>query len=49
LTRFSLDEKIIRELDAEVIIRPKLSLTPYKWTTELEETNFKKAIQMKSQ
>lgn len=36
-TRFSLDEKLLQELDAEVIKKPVLILKPYTWESDVDE------------
>lgn len=48
-TRFTLDEKFIKELDSEVIKIPQLVLTPYTWTVDHGEIKFGKILQDKSQ
>lgn len=49
MTRFALDEKLIQELDAEVIIKPELQLKPYNWPIDNDEIHFWKILKEKSQ
>lgn len=37
MTRFSLDKKLLEELDAEVITKPVLILKPYVWNSDLDK------------
>jgi hypothetical protein len=44
-TRFTLDEKFMVDLEAEVITKPQLVLLPYNWPTEDNKINFGKMTQ----
>ncbi|XP_008189868.1 protein mini spindles isoform X2 [Acyrthosiphon pisum] len=45
VTRYALDEKFIKELEAEEISRPELKLKSYNWNTDHDEVKFRKKIQ----
>lgn len=45
MTRYALDEKFIKELEAEEISKPELKLKSYNWDTDHDEVKFKKRIQ----
>lgn len=45
VTRYGLDEKFIKELEAEEISRPELKLKSYNWNTDQDEVKFRKIIQ----
>jgi len=45
VTRYALDEKFIKELEAEEISRPELKLKSYNWNTDHDEVKFRKRIQ----
>lgn len=44
-TRFTLDEKFMVDLEAEVITKPQLVLLPYNWPTDNDKINFGKLTQ----
>jgi len=45
VTRYALDEKFIKELEAEEISKPELKLKSYNWDTDHDEVKFRKRIQ----
>lgn len=45
VTRYGLDEKFIKELEAEEISRPELKLKSYNWNTDQDEVKFRKIVQ----
>lgn len=49
MKRFTLDEKLMQELDSIVISVPQLVLKPYHWNPDNDEINYKKILQQKSQ
>lgn len=45
MTRFSLNEKLLQELDAEVITKPVLVLKPYVWDSDLDKKRTPEKLQ----